>query len=76
MKNESDFEARLCELYRNEIVHAIENGLCAAVLTQVSDVEDEINGLVTYDRQRVKVAPEAMGAVASELHEVFGRKTE
>ena len=30
-------------------------GLCAAVYTQVSDVEEELNGLVTYDRKVVKV---------------------
>ena len=30
-------------------------GLCASVYTQVSDVEEELNGLITYDRKVVKV---------------------
>lgn len=30
-------------------------GLCAAVYTQLSDIEEEINGLVTYDRKVEKV---------------------
>ena len=30
-------------------------GLCAAVYTQVSDVEEELNGLLSYDRKVVKV---------------------
>ena len=37
-----------------------EKGLAAAVYTQLSDVEDEINGLVTYDRSVVKIEPERM----------------
>jgi Beta-galactosidase/beta-glucuronidase len=30
-------------------------GLCAAVYTQLTDVEDEENGMITYDRKVVKV---------------------
>lgn len=33
------------------------HGLSAAVYTQITDVEIEINGLITYDREVVKVAP-------------------
>ena len=35
-------------------------GLSAAVYTQTSDVEGEVNGLVTYDRRVVKVEPEVL----------------
>jgi hypothetical protein len=35
-------------------------GLSAAVYTQVSDIETENNGLMTYDRKVVKIEPEAM----------------
>ena len=35
-------------------------GLAAAVYTQVSDVEEEVNGLLTYDRKVAKIAPEIM----------------
>ena len=35
-------------------------GLAAAVYTQLSDVADELNGLTTYDRKVVKIAPESM----------------
>ena len=38
-------------LFLDEIIPLIENqGLCATVYTQLSDVEDEVNGLFTYDR--------------------------
>ena len=33
----------------------IEDGLCGAVYTQLSDVEDELNGLLTYDRKLTKI---------------------
>ncbi|MFA7110489.1 MAG: glycoside hydrolase family 2, partial [Bacilli bacterium] len=42
-------------LYEQEIVPAAKEGLAASVYTQLSDVEDELNGLVTYDRQVIKV---------------------
>ena len=59
-------------LYRDEIVPALRNtNLCALVLTQLSDVEDEINGLVTYDRVCVKVNAERMQRLAKELKDAF-----
>lgn len=33
----------------------IEKGLSATVYTQLSDIEEEVNGLVTYDREIVKI---------------------
>ncbi len=65
----------LCNMYIRDIVPAINNGLNAAVLTQVSDVEDETNGLVTYDRQTVKVDEKAMQAMARQLFAAFENKT-
>ncbi|MBR2583640.1 MAG: glycoside hydrolase family 2 [Oscillospiraceae bacterium] len=51
------------ELYQKQIRPAKERGLAAAVYTQMSDVEDEINGLVTYDREIVKTEPERLRAI-------------
>jgi len=58
-------------LYREEIIPAIGRGLCAAIYTQLSDVEDETNGLVTYDRQVVKVEQAPMVRLAAELRQAF-----
>ena len=52
--------AALEELYSRQIAPAYEQGLAAAIYTQVSDVEDELNGLITYDRQVVKIPPETV----------------
>jgi len=54
-------------LYLDEIVPCVKKGLCAAIYTQVSDVEDEINGLMTYDRRVEKLTEEAMLPVAQAL---------
>ena len=57
----------LVKLYTEEIVPCVKQGLCAAIYTQVSDVEDEINGLVTYDRKVEKIDPAKMLPVAAAL---------
>ena len=48
-------EYALQALYDEQIRPAIAQGLSAAVYTQLSDVEHELNGLVTYDRGVVKL---------------------
>lgn len=64
----AEFQKAITELYENEIVPCLEDeGLCAAILTQVSDVEDETNGLVTYDRKVVKVDRDEMRRIAEKL---------
>ncbi len=63
------FETALSALYTEEILPAIRKGLSAAVLTQLSDVEDETNGLLTYDRCVCKVSEEGMRAIAEKLYE-------
>ena len=65
--NSADLQAALTRLYREDIIPQVATGLCAAILTQVSDVEDETNGLVTYDRQVVKVDAAEMSAIGEAL---------
>lgn len=71
-----EFQKGLSELYEKEIIPAIKNGLCASVLTQVSDVEDETNGLVTYDRKVIKVDEKAMNDIAVKVNTAFDESTE
>lgn len=58
-------------LYREEILPCVGQGLCAAIYTQVSDVEDEINGLLTYDRKLEKLTPERMLPLARALQQAM-----
>lgn len=57
-KDKAEFVARLRKLYLEQVIPLIKKGLCGTIYTQVSDVEDEINGLFTYDRKVDKVTPE------------------
>ena len=62
-----EFAQAVQNLYRNEIVPCVKRGLCAAIYTQISDVEDETNGIRTYDRKVEKLTPEEMLPIAGEL---------
>ncbi|WP_238722818.1 glycoside hydrolase family 2 protein [Diplocloster agilis] len=59
------------KLYREEVLGNVEHGLSAAVYTQVSDVEDEINGLFTYDRAVLKINKETVRRINREIQEMF-----
>lgn len=59
-KDEKSFADALEKLYLEKLLPLIDKGLCACVYTQVSDVEEEINGLVTYDRKKIKIPVERM----------------
>jgi len=65
---QQDYMDALEKLYREEILPAIGQGLCGAVYTQLSDVEDETNGLLTYDRRVCKVDEARMRALAGQLY--------
>lgn len=43
------------KLHEKQVIPQIKKGLCATVYTQVSDVEFEVNGMLTYDREIVKI---------------------
>lgn len=62
-----EFGFALQDLYVRQIIPAKAQGLSATVYTQLSDVEDELNGLVTYDRAVVKMDVEAMRALNDAL---------
>ena len=50
----------LGELYINQALPLVEKGLCGLVYTQIADVEDETNGLLTFDREIMKVDADKM----------------
>ena len=53
--NKDELTNAIVKLIKDEIYPNIEKGLCAAVYTQLSDIEQEINGFMTYDRKVIKV---------------------
>ena len=66
-RTREDFVKRLCRLYESGVIPLAKKGLCATVYTQLSDVEDEINGLATFDRKVLKVKPEEFSGISEQL---------
>lgn len=56
-KNTKELTKAWHKLIDEELKPLIPQGLCGAVYTQVSDVEEEVNGLLTYDRKVLKLLP-------------------
>nr|WP_319776665.1 glycoside hydrolase family 2 TIM barrel-domain containing protein [uncultured Sphaerochaeta sp.] len=55
LMNRSDFNDAFFHLYEEEVYPAKKKGLAASVYTQLTDVQQELNGLVTFDRMVVKL---------------------
>jgi hypothetical protein len=73
-KDIEDYENAVYNLYDTEVRALVENGASAFVYTQVSDVEDEINGFYTYDRQIVKVNRDRLKKLNDELKNISDHK--
>ena len=70
-RSRAELTGRYRKLQLETVLPQLRNGLSALVYTQVSDVEDEVNGLFTYDRQAVKPDPAAVRAVNEALEAEF-----
>ena len=66
-KTREELADKLRALYTEQVLPLIPQGLCAAIYTQVSDIEDEINGLLTYDRRVAKLLPEEFADISKRL---------
>lgn len=53
--------------YANQLRGMIDRGFSAAVYTQTTDVEMEVNGLMTYDRKVIKLDEQRLKKVNSEI---------
>ncbi len=70
-KSDEEYVGAVKKLYLEKLLPLIEKGLSGAIYTQVSDVEDEINGFVTYDRKVQKMPTNAMREINDKLKEVW-----
>ncbi len=59
----------IVNMYKEMILPGLEKGICGCVYTQLSDVEDEVNGLYTYDRKVCKVNVSKMQELAYNILE-------
>lgn len=70
-KNAEELTENYKRLWEEEIYPNIKDGLCSAIYTQTSDIEEEINGLMTYDREIVKIKKEVVKALNQKLDDIF-----
>jgi beta-galactosidase/beta-glucuronidase len=57
------------EAFIDRLAPMVKKGLAAAVYTQTTDVEVEVNGLMTYDRKVIKMPEEKLKAIHKKLYE-------
>ena len=57
------YRALICDT----VLPAVRKGVSATIYTQLSDIEDEVNGILTYDRKVMKLNP----AVVQTLNELL-----
>jgi hypothetical protein len=70
-KDVDEVTDRLMDSYENMVLPSIKNNLCGSVYTQLSDVEDEVNGLYTYDRKHCKVDKARVQKLSRKIYETF-----
>ena len=63
------------KLYLKKVASKIKKGLSVLVYTQLSDVFDEVNGLITFDRRVIKVDEEKINEINAHLYNVFMEAT-
>lgn len=68
-----EFEDAVAKLYLEEVLPIVQKGVCALVYTQISDVEDETNGFLTYDRRVLKVDKDRFYTIAQKLYSAFSK---
>ncbi len=67
-KTQEDFNKGIKKLFERDVIRLVKRGLSASVYTQVSDVEDEVNGLYTYDRKVLKVDADLMKTLNEKIN--------
>lgn len=65
----------LQKLQLGTVLPQLKKGLSALVYTQLTDVEDEVNGLFTYDRTAIKPDANAVRSVNAALAAEFAKVT-
>ena len=74
-RDRKDLTARYQKLQLKTVLPQLRNGLSALVYTQLTDVEDEVNGLFTYDRTELKPDATAIRSINAALAAEFARVT-
>jgi beta-galactosidase/beta-glucuronidase len=69
--SQGDLTQGYTQLLQKQLIPWIRAGLSAAIYTQTSDVETEVNGFLTYDREIIKMNLADIQKVHFELHQAY-----
>ena len=67
-KSKEELTAQYRKLWKQKVCANLKHGLSAACYTQTSDIEEEINGIFTYDREELKFVEGEMKEMNKELY--------
>ena len=70
-KSKEELTSNYKRLWEEEIYPNLEYGLCSTVYTQTSDIEEEINGIFTYDRDEVKFEEDGLKEMNNKLYRLW-----
>ncbi len=70
-KTRDELTANYARLWEEEVYPNVLRGMSTTIYTQTSDIEEEINGIFTYDREVVKFIEADMKALNEKLYRVF-----
>ena len=73
-KTKEELTAGYRRLMEEEIYPNLVQGLCSSIYTQTSDIEEEINGLMTYDRDEVKFIEREIQELNQRLYHLWKEK--
>lgn len=73
-QNEEHLMKKIERLYQKTVLSGIKMGLCGCVYTQLSDIENELNGLYTFDRQICKVSQIRMLKVKEQIEQMLKKQ--
>lgn len=73
-KSREELFQRIEARYEELVIPYIKDGLCGSIYTQLSDIEEEINGFYTYDRKVCKVERESMRKLSERVFKEINKK--
>lgn len=70
-KTKEELTANYRRLWEEEVYPNVVKGMCSTIYTQTSDIEEEINGLMTYDREENKFLEKELKEIHEKLYRLF-----
>ena len=67
-KRKKDLSRAYEKLIKKLVIPNISRGLSATVYTQLSDIEEDVNGILSYDRKIVKIDENVVREWNEKLH--------